>query len=112
MMVNAASVGEYALRRLKALMEQYDCIGEVRGKGLMIGIEFVKDRQSKEADVVLRDRVADEAFQRGLLTLGCGKSTIRIAPPLCLTRSEANEALEIFESAISLSEAKEQLVAA
>lgn len=112
MLVNAASVGEYALRKLKVLMEQYDCIGEVRGKGLMIGIEFVKDRQSKDADVVLRDRVVDEAFQRGLLTLGCGKSTIRVSPPLNVTRAQIDEGLDILAEAIAVSLAEDFPVAA
>jgi 4-aminobutyrate aminotransferase len=70
----------------------------------MIGVEFVKDPLTRDPDVAFRDEVEQLAFERGLLTLGCGKSTIRISPPLCLTQAEAEEGLEIFEEAISVAE--------
>jgi 4-aminobutyrate aminotransferase len=84
----------------------------------MIGIDFVKQDGSLDGDEVMRDRVVDEAFPRGLLLLGCGKSTIRIAPPLCITRAELDEGLEIFEDAVAYSESlvsrgvEEQLIVA
>lgn len=103
-MQNAVEMGEYTLNCLKQIMNNHASIGEVRGKGLMIGVDFVKDRQTREPGEKLRDRIVDEAFRYGLLLLGCGKSTIRISPPLNVTRSEIDEALEIFEEAIRLSE--------
>ncbi len=103
-MQNAAEMGDYISDILCEIMARHPSIGEVRGRGLMIGVEFVKDRQSKEPDEALRDNIVNNAFVRGLLTLGCGKSTIRIAPPLSVNRSEADEAMEMFEEAISISE--------
>jgi 4-aminobutyrate aminotransferase len=82
----------------------------VRGIGLMIGIEFVLDRESKEPAVDLRDEIVNLAFERGLLTLGCGQSTIRFSPPLSTTVSEVNDALVIFEEAITLAEKKYNLL--
>ncbi len=117
-MQNAAEVGEYAMGKLMDIQRRHPSIGEVRGKGLMIGIDFVKQDGSLDGDEVMRDRVVDEAFPRGLLLLGCGKSTIRIAPPLCITRAELDEGLEIFEDAVAYSESlvsrgvEEQLIAA
>jgi 4-aminobutyrate aminotransferase len=70
----------------------------------MIGVEFVRDRISKEPDHEMRERVVDLAFERGMLTLGCGKSTIRISPSLSVTKSEMDEGLAIFEEAVTLAE--------
>lgn len=103
-MHNAAQVGAYAKQLLQEMMSRHQTIGEVRGVGLMIGVEFVKDRYSREPHEKLRDQIVDEAFQRGLLLLGCGKSTIRITPPLNVTRNEIDEALAIFEEALTISE--------
>lgn len=103
-MQNAAEVGEYTLDALEEIKARHPSIGDVRGLGLMIGVEFVKDRQSKSFAVDLRDRVVDLAFERGLLVLGCGKSTIRISPPLSISRSEINEGLTMLEEAISVAE--------
>jgi 4-aminobutyrate aminotransferase len=111
-MQNAQEMGEYIMDALEEIKVRHPSIGEVRGKGLMIGIEFVTDQNTKAPANLLRNEIVETAFQYGLLTLGCGKSTIRIAPPLCLTRNEADEALEIFETAITMSEEKEHLVAA
>ena len=101
---NAAEVGQYTLDALSEIQVRHPTIGDVRGIGLMIGIEFVKDRKTKDPADSLRDRIVDLAFKRGLLTLGCGKSVIRISPPLCVTRSEVDEGLEILEEAITLAE--------
>jgi len=103
-MQNALEVGEYTTDILEEIMARHPTIGQVRGKGLMIGVEFVKDRQTKEPAESLRDRIVDNAFTRGLLLLGCGKSTIRITPPLSVSRAEVDEAMLIFEDAISVSE--------
>ncbi len=103
-MENARVTGEYAIQKLKELQTSHPSIGEVRGIGFMIGIEFVKDKQSKKADGALRDRVVDLAYEYGLLTLGCGKSVIRVSPPLCTTKEQVDEALEILDYVISLAE--------
>jgi len=103
-MQNAAEVGQYTLDALAEIMARHNSIGEVRGIGLMIGIEFVKDRKSKLAAEELRDRIVDLAFERGLLTLGCGKSVIRISPPLSISKDEINEGLFILEEAITIAE--------
>lgn len=111
-MANAVEVGQYTLAKLKEMMERHPSLGEVRGIGLMIGVEFVKDRQTHQPDVKVRDRVVEEAFQRGLLLLGCGKSTIRFSPPLNTSRSEVDEGLEIFEEALTISEKEPLPIAA
>ncbi len=103
---NAQDVGQYTLDALAEIMVRHPSIGDVRGIGLMIGVEFVKDRESKEPAVKLRDDIVDFAFERGLLTLGCGNSTIRLSPPLSTSQSEVDDALKIFEEAITLSEKK------
>jgi len=103
-MQNAADVGSYALDALCEIQTRHSSIGDVRGIGLMIGVEFVKDRRTHTGDDELRDRVVDLAFERGLLTLGCGKSVLRISPPLCITRSQIDHGLEILEDAITISE--------
>jgi 4-aminobutyrate aminotransferase len=109
---NAAEVGEYTQDALNEIMVRHPSIGEVRGKGLMIGIEFVQNRQTKEPAEKLRDHIVDLAFRMGLLLLGCGKSTIRIAPPLSVTREEVDEALKVFEDAISVGEREALEIAA
>jgi 4-aminobutyrate aminotransferase len=101
---NAAVVGEYAQDALSEIMERHTSIGNVRGVGLMIGVEFVTNRLTREPADGLRDRIVELAFQRGLLTLGAGKSAIRISPALCITQSEIDEGLEILEEAITLAE--------
>ncbi|MEN4041063.1 MAG: acetyl ornithine aminotransferase family protein [Anaerolineaceae bacterium] len=103
-MQNAAEVGAYVLDCMEEIRVCHPSIGDVRGKGLMIGVEFVHDQHTKTPAENLRDRIVDLAFQHGLLILGCGKSTIRISPPLCLTRSEADEGLEVFNHVIGLAE--------
>lgn len=109
-MRNAAEVGAFALDRLKEMKENHPAIGDVRGMGLMIGIEFVKDGSAKEPDSEMRDRIIHNAYQKGLLTLGCGKSAVRVAPPLNISREEIEEGLNIFEEAVSHAE-RESLIA-
>lgn len=103
-MQNAAEVGQYTLDALTEIQGRHPSIGDVRGIGLMIGVEFVKDRVSKEPAGDLTERVVDLAFERGLLMLSCGKSVIRIAPPLSISKSEVDEGLAILEEAITLAE--------
>jgi 4-aminobutyrate aminotransferase len=112
MMQNAIEMGDYALEALRKVSLQHPNIGEVRGLGLMIGVEFVKDRQTREPDEWLRDRVVDESFHHGLLLLGCGKSTVRFTPPLNVSKFEIDEAVQIFERALTVCEREELLVAA
>ena len=103
-MQNAAVVGAYLLERLHKIQANHSSIGCVRGMGLMIGVEFIKDGLTKEPDVNLRNQVEELAFERGLITLSCGRSAIRISPALNLTQTEAEEGLEILEEAITLAE--------
>ena len=81
-LANAAETGQYAIDALHEIQARHPSIGDVRGKGLMIGVEFVKDKATKEPNEAIRDMVEKYGFQHGLLLLGCGKSVIRLAPPL------------------------------
>jgi 4-aminobutyrate aminotransferase len=103
LVANSAEVGNYLKAGLEKLAMKYDCIGDVRGIGLMLGVEFVTDRASKKPDVELRDRVEMASFQRGLVLLGCGPNSIRWSPPLILTRDNVDVALQIFDDAIRAS---------
>jgi 4-aminobutyrate aminotransferase len=101
---NAATTGQYAMDALEEIMHRHPSIGDVRGKGLMIGVEFVKDRETKVPAKELTERIVDLAFERGLLLLSCAKSVIRVAPPLSISKSEVDEGLKIFAEAITLAE--------
>jgi 4-aminobutyrate aminotransferase len=101
LVANAAAVGDYLQAGLRRLMSKHDCIGDVRGLGLMVGCELVRGGGSREAAPELRDRVEVECFNRGLIVLGCGSSTIRWSPPLTLTRENVDVALEIFDEAVT-----------
>lgn len=103
LVANAAEVGDYLKRGLKKLMAKHECIGDVRGRGFMLGVEFVKDKTSRTPDPELRDRVEMAVFERGLILLGCGANTIRWSPPLILTKENVDVALEIFDDAIAAS---------
>ena len=100
-MQNAATQGAYILDALAEMQARHTCIGDVRGRGLMIGVEFVADRATKEPARELRNRVIHRSFETGLLMLGCGQSTIRFCPPLMIERDLIDEGLEIFERAVS-----------
>jgi 4-aminobutyrate aminotransferase len=97
---NARVVGDYLQTGLRQLQEKYDCIGDVRGLGMMIGVEFVESKESRKPAPELRDRIEMECFNRGLIILGCGASTIRWSPPLILSKENVDVALEIFDAAI------------
>ena len=109
-LANAAEVGQYTLDALEEIQMRHPSIGDVRGKGLMIGVEFVKDKNTKEPNEAIRDRVEKYGFQHGLLLLGCGKSAIRLAPPLCITEREIDEGLEVFEFVITMAEQEQGLI--
>jgi 4-aminobutyrate aminotransferase len=100
---NSAEVGAYLKSGLERLKQKYDCIGDVRGMGMMLGVEFVENRSTNKADADLRDRVEMACFERGLIILGAGANTIRWSPPLILTRENVDVALEIFDEAIAAS---------
>src|SRR5439155_991169 len=85
--------GNHIMKRIADWPKKHSLVGDVRGRGLMIGVEIVKDKQTKEYAGPERDRIVELAFERGVLFLGCGPSTIRLAPPLVVTKDEA-EAIE------------------
>ncbi|MDI7260945.1 MAG: acetyl ornithine aminotransferase family protein [Thermodesulfobacteriota bacterium] len=94
---NAAQIGNYILGKLKELQKQFELIGDVRGKGLMIGVELVKDRETKKKAIEERNTIIQTCFKKGLLILGCGENSIRLIPPLIITQGEADTALTILE---------------
>src|SRR5258705_251549 len=98
---SAAVVGGYWRSGLEALADRHPLVGEVRGRGLMIGVELVRDRQTKTRATDERDAVVTAAFARGLLVLGAGKNSVRFSPPLVLTRHQADTAIRIFDEALS-----------
>jgi len=103
-MANAAKQGAWMMERLKGWPGKHRTVGDVRGRGLMIGIEMVKDQKTREAAPALRDRIVELAFERGLLILGCGENSIRLAPPLIVKKEEAEVALEILEECVRLAD--------
>lgn len=100
---NSREVGSYLEAGLNKLKDKYDCIGDVRGLGMMLGVEFVTDKQSLKPAAELRDKIEYACYERGLIILGCGSNSIRWSPPLILTRENVDVALEIFEDAIKAS---------
>lgn len=103
-MQNAVDMGEYIMDALAEIRMMHPSIGDLRGRGLMIGVDFVKDPQSREPNSDLRSRIERLCFEYGLLVLGCGKSAIRFSPPLSINRSEVDEGLQIFDHVIGLAE--------
>jgi 4-aminobutyrate aminotransferase len=98
---NAATVGEYLMNGLRELANKHEIIGDVRGRGLMIGVEFVRDRKTKVRAVEERNAVVQAMFRRGVLILGAGKNAVRFAPPLVITRGQAETILRLFDDALS-----------
>ena len=101
LIANAAAVGEHLLDGLRRLQAKHPLIGDVRGRGLMIGIELVKDRTTKVRAVEERNAVVQAAFERGVLVLGAGKNAIRLAPPLVLTKAQADSVLSVLDQSFS-----------
>jgi 4-aminobutyrate aminotransferase len=101
LMANAQAVGEHLQNGLRALMDRHPLIGDVRGRGLMVGVELVKDRLTRERASAERNAVVNAAFERGLLILGAGKNAVRFSPPLTLTRGEADTAIRIFDESLT-----------
>ena len=105
LLAHASEMGEYVMDALAEMQMRHPTIGEVRGKGLMIGVEFVMDKETKEPAHDLVEDITQRAFQKGLLLLPCGVSTMRLSPALNIPRPLVDEALAIFEDAIGEAEA-------
>jgi 4-aminobutyrate aminotransferase len=101
---NAAKIGGKMLERLHGWKKTHGLVGDVRGRGLMIGIELVKDKTTREPATALRNRVETLCFERGLMILGCGETSIRLCPPLVVSEDEATVALDILEEALTQAE--------
>src|ERR1700731_3804556 len=98
---NSTHVGNHMLKRMADWPKKLKLVGDVRGRGLMIGVEIVKDKTTKEYGAAERDRIVEMAFERGVLFLGCGPSTVRICPALVVTKEEADVAVDVLEECIS-----------
>lgn len=97
---NAVAVGDYFLSRLRELQSKYPCIGDVRGKGLFIGMELIVDDGSKTPATTLCDAVITRAFHNGLLLLSCGTSSVRFIPPLVVSKAEVDEAIDLLRTSL------------
>src|SRR5690606_32255191 len=93
---NAAEVGQYIMDAIEEIAPRHPSIGQIRGKGMMIGVELVKNKATQEYAKDLRDEVVHRAFAKGMLMLGCGTSTLRFMPALNMDKTIADEALHIF----------------
>ncbi len=100
LMANAAARGEQLMNGLREMQKSIECLGDVRGKGLMVGVELVKDRVTKERASRWRNEVIRKAFTRGLLLLGCGDNTIRFCPALTVSAEEVDVGLDMFEESV------------
>jgi 4-aminobutyrate aminotransferase len=100
LMENATRQGAYLMKRLKEMQQKYPIMGDVRGKGLMAAVEFVKDPETKEPAAQEVEDITNKCFKRGLAIITAGKSAMRFAPPLIITRDLVDEGLEIFEGAV------------
>src|SRR5436190_9994242 len=102
LLANAARVGAYMMDRLRDWPARFPIVGDVRGLGLMIGIELVRDQQTRERAPAARNRVLELAFERGLLVLGAGENSIRLAPPLTISRDQAAFAVDVLEECLKI----------
>lgn len=102
---NSDVVGNHMLKRMADWPTKHKIVGDVRGRGLMLGVEIVKDQKTKEYAPDLRDKIVEESFEKGLLFLGCGPSTVRLCPPLVVTREQADVAVDVLEASITKVEA-------
>ena len=100
-MENAGKVGTYLIEKLGALQKKHAAIGDVRGIGLMVGIEVVDGRAGHSPAPGTRHKVIEKAFALGLLTLPCGESTIRLSPPLIARESDVDKAVAILDTAFA-----------
>ena len=97
---HAADAGEHLMSRLRELMDKHPIIGDVRGKGLMVGVELVRDRATKERAASERNQAVQEMFKRGVLVLGAGRNAVRFAPPLVITKEQIDSVVGIFDQAL------------
>jgi 4-aminobutyrate aminotransferase len=102
LMQNSTKVGNHIMKRMADWPKRLKLVGDVRGRGLMIGVDIVKDKATKEYAAEQRDRIVELAFERGLLFLGCGPSTIRLCPPLVVTEDQADVAVDVLEECITI----------
>ena len=100
LMANARDMGEHILGRMRDWPHRFRIVGDVRGRGLMIGFELVHNQQTRERAPELRNRLESLAFERGLLVLGCGQNSIRLCPPLVITRDQADFAVDTLEQCL------------
>ena len=100
LMANAAAQGDFLMTRLRELQQKHALIGDVRGLGLMVGVELVRDRQTKERAVQERNTLIQACFRKGLLLLGCGENSIRLSPPLVIDRQQAETAIAILDQTL------------
>jgi 4-aminobutyrate aminotransferase len=101
LVANAAVVGEHLMNGLRDLQNKHAIVGDVRGKGLMIGMELVRDRQTKERAVEERNALVQAVFRRGVLILGAGKNAVRLAPPLVFTKAQADSVLTVLDQSLT-----------
>jgi 4-aminobutyrate aminotransferase len=97
----AARMGAHLLERLRDWPKRHPMVGDIRGRGLMVGIELVKDRSTKEFATEERNRWVRMAFEEGLLVLGCGPSTLRLMPPLAITRPQIDFAVDVLDRCLT-----------
>jgi 4-aminobutyrate aminotransferase len=100
LMKNAARMGKYLMEKLRKLEKKYSIIGEIRGKGLMVGMEIITDKKSKKQDPKTRDKIVDKAFYEGLIILGCGPNVVRFAPALIAKKEHVDCCVDILEGII------------
>jgi 4-aminobutyrate aminotransferase len=98
---NAARLGEKMKQRMQGWVKAHPIVGDVRGRGLMLAVEIVKDKESKAAAGAERDRIVEAAFAKGVLFLGCGETSIRLSPPLIVSEEQADYALDVLEKCIA-----------
>jgi 4-aminobutyrate aminotransferase len=109
---NAEVVGRHMMDRMADWPQRLDLVGDVRGRGLMIGVEIVTDKKAKTQGGVERDRIVELAFDRGVLLLGCGPNSIRIAPPLIVSKPQADIAMDVLEECIHIAAGKPHTMSA
>jgi len=97
---NAKTQGDRLTEGLKDFQKSHECMGDVRGKGLMVAVELVEDRETRAPARTLRDKIIQKAFQKGLLLLGCGENSIRFCPALTVSSSQIDVCLTIFDEAV------------
>jgi 4-aminobutyrate aminotransferase len=104
---NARRVGDYLFARMSDWREKFPIVGDVRGRGLMIGVEIVRDQKTKEKAPELRNLILRKAFEKGLLVLGAGENTVRLAPPLVIDEDQADFAVRTLEECLKETQKKQ-----